>query len=72
MDEWLNYLYVVGAVDDNTVRNPLLKNLYYEYKRRFPDNPVNEDFFFNHTIDEQINLFYNALISNEPISSYTK
>lgn len=72
MDEWFNYLYVMGVIDDNTFGNPLLKNLYYEYKRRFPDNPINEDFFFSNTPDEQISKLYNAINYNQPISINVK
>ena len=73
MDEWLNYLYVMGALnEDNYNGNTMLKNLVYEYNNRFPENPLSEDFFFDNTIDEQIRRLSDAISNYEPIKGMTR
>ena len=68
MDEWFEYLYVIGVLnDDDSIGNPMIKELYYTYKNKFPNNPISEDFFFNNTQEEQIRLLIDAINNNEPI-----
>ena len=48
MDEWFEYLYVTGVLnDDNYNGNSMLKDLVYKYNSEFPDYPLEEDFFFS-------------------------
>lgn len=68
MDEWLEYLYVIGVLnEDRTIGNPIIKGLFCNYKNKFPDDPIDEDFFFNNTQEEQMRLLMEAIENNEPI-----
>ena len=73
MDEWLEYLYVIGVLNDDNYRgNTLLKDLVYKYRNSFPDNPIEESFFFDNTQEEQIRLLSEALSNNELIKKRGK
>ena len=73
MDEWFEYLYVNGVLNQEyAMGNPVLKALVYEYNHRFSDCPLNEEFFFNNTRDEQIKLLSDAIENNEPIKARRK
>lgn len=73
MDEWFEYLYVTGVLnDDNYNGNSMLKDLVYKYNSEFPDYPLEEDFFFNRTQDEQIRLLSEAINYNRPIRGFTR
>jgi hypothetical protein len=74
MDEWFEYLYIMGALTEDDYRgNSMLKSLVYEYNNRFPNWPLEEDFFFDNTQEEQMQSLLNAIRTNEPIiRGYTK
>jgi len=74
MDEWFEYLFLNGALTEDDYRgNTILKTLVYEYNNRFPNCPLEEDFFFGKTQEEQMNTLLNAIRTNEPITKgYTK
>ena len=73
MDEWLNYLYVMGALtDEDQMGDPRLKNLVYEYNSMFPENPLSEDFFFDNTTEIIIEKLSDAIINYQPIKSRTR
>ena len=66
--DFLEYLYVTGELNkDDSLANPDINSLYNEYNNMFPDNPLDNDFFFN-TIEDQISLLEEAINNNEPIS----
>ena len=68
MDEWLNYLYVMGALtDEDQMGDSRIKNLVYEYNNMFPENPLSESFFFDNTLDEQVAKLSYAISNYEPI-----
>ncbi len=70
MDEWFEYLYVTGVLnDDNYKGNSFLKSLVYKYKSVFPECVLDENFFFDNTQEEQIRLLESAIENNEPIRS---
>ena len=67
-NDFLEYLYVTGELNkDDSLANPDINSLYNEYNNMFPDNPLDNDFFFN-TIEDQISLLEEAINNNEPIS----
>lgn len=69
MDEWFEYLYIKGVLNENDYRgNSMLKALVYEYNNHFPTYPLEESFFFDNTQEEQMEKLLHAINNNEPIA----
>lgn len=67
MSDFFEYLYVTGQLDkDMSLSNTNIKELYNIYNRMFPNNPLDDDFFFN-SEDDQIRLLSEAIENNSPI-----
>ena len=73
MDQnYLEYLYVTGELDKATsLGNDDINALYNEYNNRFPNDPLDNDFFFN-SQEDQIRLLVDAINNNEPIKKRGK
>lgn len=70
MDEWLEFLYVMGALnEDDSIGNSKIKDLVYKYNSMFPEYPLEEDFFFDNTQDEQIRKLSDAINEFKPIKN---
>lgn len=69
---YLEYLYVTGELDKATsLGNDDINALYNEYNSRFPNDPLDNDFFFN-SQEDQIRLLVDAINNNEPIKKRGK
>ena len=65
--DFFEYLYVTGELNkDDSLSNIDIKELYDEYNRMFPDNPIDSIFFFKPQ-EEQISLLASAIENREPI-----
>ena len=73
MDDWLNYLYIMGAItNEDRIGDSRLKDLVFKYNSMFPENPLYEDFFFDNTQEEQIRRLSEAINNYEPINGLTR
>ena len=69
---YLEYLYVTGELDKaDSLGNDDINALYNEYNIRFPNDPLDNDFFFN-SQEDQIRLLVDAINNNEPIKKRGK
>ena len=66
-ENFFEYLYVSGQLDkDMSLSTQTINYLYNTYNRMFPNNPLDDDFFFN-SEDDQIRLLSEAIENNSPI-----
>ena len=69
---WYDFLYVLGVTRENDYNLDLhdFRKLCDEYNAKFPDYPLDSNFFEEHDQYEQARLLDIAIKTNEPIRSW--
>ncbi len=71
-DNFFEYLYVTGELNkDDSLGNSNINELYNQYNSLFPNDPIDNEFFFN-SQEEQIRLLEEAINNGEPIKKRGK
>ena len=71
-DNFFEYLYVTGELNkDDSLDNSNINELYNQYNSLFPNDPIDNEFFFN-SQEEQIRLLEEAINNGEPIKKRSK
>jgi hypothetical protein len=71
-DNFFEYLYVTGELNkDDSLGNSNINELYNQYYSLFPNDPIDNEFFFN-SQEEQIRLLEEAINNGEPIKKRGK
>ncbi len=71
-DNFFEYLYVTGELNkDDSLGNSNINELYNQYYGLFPNDPIDNEFFFN-SQEEQIRLLEEAINNGEPIKKRGK
>ena len=71
-DNFFEYLYVTGELNkDDSLGNSNINELYNQYNSLFPNDPIDNEFFFN-SQEEQIRLLEEAINNGEPIKKRSK
>ncbi len=71
-DNFFEYLYVTGELNkDDSLGNSNINELYNQYNSLFPNDPIDNEFFFN-SQEDQIRLLEEAINNGEPIKKRGK
>ena len=71
-DNFFEYLYVTGELNkDDSLGNSNINELYNQYNILFPNDPIDNEFFFN-SQEDQIRLLEEAINNGEPIKKRGK